>query len=562
MPYIIQNAGTTEERVCTLRYGSNTVGRGLDNAIVVEDDARSLSRHHADIKVMDTGIFVTDLNSSNGTFVNQVRITHQRIKGGDLLQFGSVVFKFIDDTVVKPPVIPAMASTNAGLSILARVSPEKSRVAMGEILRSNAGGLPTGSVLLIAEDDNDHQRTANKLRILLEVTQQLSSPEAAASLPEKILDLLFQIMNVDRAALLLVNETTNELEPKALKARAGISIDYEFYSKRIVTFVRENGDAIVTEDASMDRRFNTSHSIIQQSIQAAMCVPLKPKDQTIGVLYVDNLSMTSIYNKEDLEFLASLATQAAIAIENAVLNKRMQTELVRRGKLERFFPSAVAKKIEEEFDLKRIIETEVTVLFSDITGFTEMSAQMPPRQVLEFLNEYFKVMVEDIVFPLGGVLEKYIADALLALWGSPYRKADDAIQGINAAIAMQWAMQRLNEQWSRQGRNLQFQIHIGLNTGTVAAGNIGSEKLIQYTNIGDTMNVASRICSAAKADEILISETTRAQITALNLPLDQLEPVMVKGKTEPLQLYRVRWQELPVPELLFRTRTGVLEMGG
>ena len=552
MPFIIQNQGLAQERICDLKYGLNTIGRGLDNTIVVEDDARSLSRHHAEIQVTDRGIFVTDLSSSNGTFVNQAQITQQKITNDDLVQFGSVVFKLVDDANASPE--PARAIPTSGLSILMRVSPEKSRTNMQDLLKSQ-NLAPSGSVLMIQGGD-ESQRTAAKLRVLLEVSQELASPEAYSALPEKILELLLKIMSVDRAVLLLVDEKTGQLEPKAYKfSNPNSTADLNFYSRKIANFVLQQGDAIISDDASGDRRFDSSQSIIQQSIQAAMCAPLKPRDQAIGVLYVDSLALGHAYKKEDLEFLSSLANQAAIAIENANLYRNMRSEIIRRTKLERFFPAAVSQKIEEGWDLNRIVETEVTALFSDISGFTEMTSQMQPRKVLEFLNEYFKVMVEDIVFPFGGTLEKYIADALLAVWGSPYQKEDDAIMAVNAAIAMQWSMKQLNEDWLQQGRNLQIQIHIGLNTGMVAAGNIGSENLIQYTNIGDTMNVASRICTAAQAGEIFISETTKAKIDSLNLPMETLEPIKVKGKNEPLQLYRILWSNVDVRELTSNTKT-------
>ncbi|MBD2175885.1 FHA domain-containing protein [Pseudanabaena sp. FACHB-1998] len=556
MAYIIQNQGTPQERVCDLRQGVNTIGRGLDNSIVVEDDARSLSRHHAEIQVTDRGIYVTDLNSSNGTFVNQTKIVQQKLNHGDFVQFGSVIFRLVDEANSESNTSGSQvpANANSGLSILMRVSPEKSRVNMQDLLQHQQLE-PTGSVLLISGND-ETQRTSAKLRVLLEVSQELASPEAYSALPEKILDLLLKIMSVDRAVLLLVDAKTGQLEPKAYKfSDSKSTANLDFYSRKITNFVLKQGDAIISDDASGDRRFDSSQSIIQQSIQAAMCAPLKPRDQAIGVLYVDNLSRGHAYHKEDLEFLSSLANQAAIAIENANLYKSMQSEVIRRTKLERFFPAAVSQKIEEGWDLNRIVETEVTALFSDISGFTEMTSQMQPRKVLEFLNEYFKVMVEDIVFPYGGTLEKYIADALLAVWGSPYQKEDDAIMAVNAAIAMQWAMKQLNEDWTEQGRDLQIQIHIGLNTGMVAAGNIGSENLIQYTNIGDTMNVASRICTAAKAGEVFISESTKSHISQFNLPLEKLEPVKVKGKEEALQLYRVNWQNVDVREVLSKTKT-------
>jgi class 3 adenylate cyclase len=120
---------------------------------------------------------------------------------------------------------------------------------------------------------------------------------------------------------------------------------------------------------------------------------------------------------------------------------------------------------------------------------------------------------------------------------------------------MQWAMKQLNEDWTKQGRDRQIQIHIGLNSGMVAAGNIGSENLIQYTNIGDTMNVASRICTAAQAGEVFISESTKNKISSLNLPLEKLALIKVKGKEEPLQLYRILWKDVDVKEMLSHTET-------
>jgi adenylate cyclase len=259
----------------------------------------------------------------------------------------------------------------------------------------------------------------------------------------------------------------------------------------------------------------------------------------IGVLYTDNLSMADIYSQEDLEFLTALANQAAIAIENTELNKRMQSEAIVRTKLERFFPQAVSKKLKEEGNLE-IVDTEVTALFADISGFTAMSSTMEPRQIIEMLNEYFEVMVEDIVFQYEGTLEKYIGDALLAVWGAPYRQPDDARRAVHAAIAMQKAVLRLREQW-RQRHGIDIQIHIGLNTGKVAAGNIGSQNLIQYATIGDTTNVTSRICSAAQEGEIMISQTTLDQLNDPNVAIEKMPPVWVKGKDHPLQLYRVQW---------------------
>ncbi|OLP18174.1 adenylate cyclase [Leptolyngbya sp. 'hensonii'] len=520
--------------------GTNRIGRELDNDIVLENEARGLSRHHAEIQVMADRILLQDLNSRNGTFVNHKKVTQQELLDGDLLHLGKVAFKFVQAPASS--LQDAVSSDISSLSIVRRLSSVgQTQIDFEELLHPE----PTryaGSILKLRQQDTQ-QRSADKLRILLEVSKQLSIPQTLDALLNKILDLLFTIMDVDRAAILLRHEQTQQLELKALKARLGMTVDQEFYSSRIVNFVCENGDAILIADARDDERFSDSPSILHQAIHASIGVPLKPKDQVIGVLYADNLSLSNAYSQEDLEFLAGLASQAAVAIENAHLYQKMQAEAEMRAKLERFFPKAVSQKIREEGELK-IVETEVTALFSDITGFTEMSSQMEPRQVLGMLNEYFKIMVEDIVFRYEGTLEKYIADALLAVWGSPYSRLDDAQLAMQAAIEMQWAMRRLNQRWAQEGRDREVQIHIGLNTGRVAAGNIGSE-LIQYTNIGDAMNVASRICSTATAGQILIAQTTLDRLGDRCPPVNPMSLVTVKGKAEPLQLYQVLWEEVP-----------------
>lgn len=537
MPYLIQNPECPDQKIHELQVGLNTIGREIDNTIILLH--KSLSRHHAQVRITGETVTLTDLKSLNKTCVNDQIINQCELKDGDFIRCGSVIFKFvqtIEHGTINPEPEPLIEDTS-NLSIIKRFSPEQTRVDIQDLLQEKQTEHPR-SVLKLRQQETS-QRAVDKLKILLEVSKELSSPEEPDRLLEKILDLLFEIMNVDRAVILLVNEETGQLEHKAVKFRAGVPTDEQFYSTTITNFVQQNGDSVLISDARFDQRFNQSDSVLTQAIHASMCVPLKPRENVIGTLYTDNLSMADIYSEEDLEFLTALANQAAIAIENAELYKKIEAEAVMRAKLERFFPQAVSKKLKEEGHLE-IVDTEVTALFADISQFTEMSSQMEPRQVIEMLNEYFQVMVEDIVFQYEGTLEKYIGDALLAVWGAPYQQPDDAQRAVQAAIDMQKAVSRLNKQWQQQ-RDLQIQIHIGLNTGKVAAGNIGSQKLIQYATIGDTTNVTSRICSAAQAGEILISQTTFEHIREPKFPIEKLPPVWVKGKDEPLQLYRILW---------------------
>jgi len=541
MPYLIYAPHSPDEKLYELRWGTNTLGRSLDNIIVISH--ASISRHHVEINWTPRGVEICDLESSNHTFINESRVEKKWLKDGDIIRCGKVSFQYREQLEVQEEETGLDPEEHR--TIIKEYSVDQSDVGMPELLSSEEKSL---SLLKLRAQDQQ-KRKEDKLKLLLEVSKQLSYPERIDKLLKKVLEILLDLMQIDRAAILLINPQTQKLQVKAVDSKPGIHADYQFYSKKITNFVREKQQTILTADAQIDGRFSDSDSVISQCIHASICAPLKPRDTVIGVLYVDNLSLANVYSDEDVEFLTALANQAAIAIDHSQLYQKMESEAVLRDKLERFFPKAVSRKLREEGNLNKIVDTEVTALFSDVTQFTQMSSLMSPRAVIEMLNEYFGMMVEEIVFPYEGTLEKYIGDALVAVWGSPYQKEDDAERAVKAAIAMQWAVRRLNIQ--RQQRNHPpIYIHIGLNTGRVAFGNIGTDRLIQYAHIGDTMNVASRICSEAKANEILISASTFVKLKQTKIPMERLPLVQVKGKKDPLQVYRVLWQELPYQDTL------------
>ena len=219
---------------------------------------------------------------------------------------------------------------------------------------------------------------------------------------------------------------------------------------------------------------------------------------------------------------------------------QLHRDSVSKERLRRFLAPEVVDEIMAAPELgRRAVEAEVTVLFSDITGFTELASRSSPQEVIDLLNDYFPVM-SAIVFRHRGTLEKYIGDALLAVWGAPLSRADDARRAVQAAVEMQQAIDELNQRWSAKG-GPNLRIHIGLHTGRVAAGHIGTDEYLQYATIGDTTNVASRICTVAGPGEIVLSATTREKLAEFSVPLEELPPVQVKGKAEPLLLHRLAW---------------------
>jgi adenylate cyclase len=297
--------------------------------------------------------------------------------------------------------------------------------------------------------------------------------------------------------------------------------------------------AILTDNAAADERFK-GKSIVMQSVRSAMCAPLMGRGGTVlGIIYVDNLTATNSFSDEDLDFLIAFSGIAAVAIENSSLTDRLRREAVVLSNFQRYFAPNLAEEIaaqEGEVQLGGA-KRPVVVFFSDIRGFTSMSEQMLPDDIARLLTEYFTEMVE-IVFKHGGTLDKFMGDAIMALWGAPIAHEDDADRAMLAAMEMQQVLAELNAKWEQDGRQ-HVNIGIGINFGEVFAGNIGSQQRLEYTVIGDAVNVASRLCSKAGPGDILVSEPFMRE---LKRPpkAEALESLELKGKAQRVPVYRVK----------------------
>ncbi|MEE4354948.1 MAG: adenylate/guanylate cyclase domain-containing protein [Desulfococcaceae bacterium] len=177
-----------------------------------------------------------------------------------------------------------------------------------------------------------------------------------------------------------------------------------------------------------------------------------------------------------------------------------------------------------------------TVLFADIRGFTTMSESTPASEILRMLNEYFEFVV-DIIFRYEGTVDKYIGDAIMVNWGAPVRHEDDPVRAVRAALEMRAGLKVFNRKREMRGQQ-PIQVGIGINTGKLVAGYIGSTHTMSYSVIGDTVNTASRLCSAAAADQVLISESTYEHVKDI-FSVTRLRPIMAKGKLYPVQIFSV-----------------------
>lgn len=179
---------------------------------------------------------------------------------------------------------------------------------------------------------------------------------------------------------------------------------------------------------------------------------------------------------------------------------------------------------------------KATIFYSDIRGFTAMSETMTPEEIYGQLNEYFEEMCA-IIFKYGGYVDKFIGDCVMAVFSAPYQTPDDARNAVLSAVEQQQKIRELSARWVAEGKR-EFTVGMGVNTGDVVMGNLGSSSRMNYTVIGDNVNVAARLYNVAKGGEIIISETTYAECKDA-VVVTELEPVSVKGKVAPIAIYNV-----------------------
>ncbi|UCF67516.1 MAG: adenylate/guanylate cyclase domain-containing protein [Acidobacteriota bacterium] len=215
-----------------------------------------------------------------------------------------------------------------------------------------------------------------------------------------------------------------------------------------------------------------------------------------------------------------------------------QARAVLRHTFDAFFPPAVVDKVMMQAGemAANAQKKELTILFSDIRGFTEHSSSLEPGHVRELLNEYFERMIE-IVFRHEGTLDKFIGDGLMVFFGDPQPQSDHALRCVRAALEMQRAARDIDNAWRRRG-DMPLAIRIGINTGEVIVGNMGSSKRLSYTVLGEAVNLAQRLESAAPTGGILISARTR-ELAGDQIVTRRIEPVRVKGFAEPIDVYDV-----------------------
>lgn len=411
MLMLVHNMGHADELSFPIGTEPATIGRSEELAICIPH--RSLSRHHARIEYSEGRFFICDLESKNGTFVNGVQVRRQEIRPGDMLKLGDVTLILLEATNTANS---ETAHENSALQMGLRpqLVQALTRLPLEKLVLPTSQGAPLTPATAVA-------RAQYRMRILLEVAKLLPAANDIDTLLGKILDLVFQLLQADRGAILLVNEVTGQLEPRVVKTAKGSSATGPIYSQNIVDYVFQNSVAALFADAVSDPRLAQAESVIAQSIRGSICVPLKPKDEVLGVLYVDNISHSHRFSEQELEFMVAFASQAAIALENAALYHRIERETEQRMQL------IMDAKIASLTDVVAGVAHELRNPLNFINNFADSSKGMA-EELAVLLREHQTRLSLPVLNELEGLLTALRANA--AKIAEHGRRADTVIGGM------------------------------------------------------------------------------------------------------------------------------------
>lgn len=548
----------------------NSLGRHPDSSIQILD--KVVSKEHCRIWRGESGWVLEDLESLNGTYVNGARLAGKRaLENGDEFSLGATRARFeIEDSEAAAPATPepadGLASPQAGevrvternvgqfeptgASAMPRITGRNaetsamgaSRVTVQPESRAigtqiDVQGLGFRPYALVAHDAAQLAADYERLRLSHELSREICLERDLPTLLDKILASMFRFVRADRGAIFLMGED-GELQPSASLRRDGSQAPISV-SSTIMNHVVQERAAVLTHDATMDFAGSKGKSMILNRITSAIVAPLLHEKEILGVLWLDSETLAR-FEDRDLEMVTAIAGQAAMFIEINILGRKVEQEIVNRERFSRLLSPNVAEKVlSGDMVIQRGGQRvrQCTVFNSDIRGFTPMSEGTQPETLVEMLNEYFELMVE-VLFKYEGTLDKFMGDGIMALWGAPVRTADDAVRAVECALEQMEVLRGFNQ--ARRAKNAPaLEIGIGIHSGPVVAGYIGSSKALSYTVIGDTANTSARLCGAAGPGEILVSHET-LRLLGTRFDHQELPPVQLKGKEKPFRCYAIQ----------------------
>jgi adenylate cyclase len=497
----------------TLAEGETSVGRSPNCGLTIDDPG--ISRRHAVFVADGNGCRLRDLGSRNGTYRNGDLVTETEIADGDTFMLGHLAVRITssrDDQLSLSDEDLHLSGETIYLSV---------RDTSGE------GGARVEST--------------RSLQLLAEIARTLVDVEDLDDVLGKVAELVFTAVPAERCFLLLKRgaDPASDLETRVLRCRDGSTPTHASLSRTIFAKVMDERVAMLAANAQTDARLAGSDSIMimAEDFRSFICTPLWNERSVIGVLYVD-APRAARFVEADLELLTALANYAAVAIDRARLTARVEQERQQRARLERYHSPGVVERILEAGDEGGAAfiaqEREVSVLFADVVGFTTWSEGLSPNIVAQRLNQWLACMA-DAIFEQDGTLDKFLGDAVLAVFGAPLDQPDHALRAVRAAEAIRRGVAALNAADSEPS----LEVRIAINTGVAMTGDVGTPTRREYTVLGDVVNTAARIQSeVADPGEIVLTRATYEHVRA-EVDATPLAPVTVRGRLAPVEVCRL-----------------------
>jgi class 3 adenylate cyclase len=487
-----------------LAAGDTVIGRAPVCDLPIDDP--SISRRHAQIRVFGDQCRLTDLGGRNGTFVNGVAVTEAEINEGDTVILGRFPLR------------------------LERLKRANVQLSDQHSLIESAGTVYRRVDQAAAVAERSVVEAERLLHLMAEISRRLVKWQPLEEILSEVIDVIFETVKVERAFLMLVDEASGGVVPRIARSRDGAAIENATISRTVVDRAVTERVAMLASDAWLDPRLAASASLMSANVRSFICTPLWNQNAVIGLLYVDNPRSRQL-SEGDLDVMQALASYAAVAIEQTRLSARLVQETARKERLQRYHSAAVVERILQDSsgDAPFVAdEREITALFADIVGFTTRSEHMRPPQIAAMLNQVFGVMCE-AVFASEGTLDKFIGDAIFAVFGAPLEQPDHARRAVQAAAAMREAVAKLE-------LAPPIQLRIALNSGAATVGDIGTPKRREFTVLGDVVNTCSRLVSyMCQPGQIVMSDATASRL-ADRRSLRSLGTTRVRGRDAELEV--------------------------
>jgi adenylate cyclase len=451
---------------------------------------QKVSRLHGRIWEEAGSCWVEDLNSSRGTLLNGNEIKgrgKQLLKPGDSILVGRTTLRVGFDNVAESRKTNYLEQ---GTFLLGEKRHDESGVAIAkDVDATEVDPVPSDGV----ED-----ALAKRLRMVCELPFQFAIHTTLKSLLPAIVDQLVEVIPSGESWALVLKERDSD----ALLLKAYHYVERPYLSETLLRRAMTDRKAFIWRRGG---QVEISGSVAQSGIESGMYAPLLWQGEALGAICAGTRRAETVFTDEEVRLLVLVGQYAAMAVATHRLQEKLRRESVIKANLLRQFSPKVADQLLAHRGQLRLggRRSEVTILNSDIRGFTQLAQEMDSDEVVEMLNEYLGVLVP-VIFAHKGTVDKFMGDAILAVFGSPGADPVQHENAVRAAVEMQTAVTRVNQVRQLRGAPC-CDFGLGIHCGEVVHGFVGTTDRMEFTVIGDAVNRAQRYCAAAAGQEILIS---------------------------------------------------------